>query len=94
MGKRLEHKGCEPSVSFSFAILIPEGTVGAILVFVVQLSLITSSEEPKGFSLDLLSQLLGFIQIFQYVDVGSKKDHVLLPTAIGHMEKVLCVSYG
>lgn len=58
------------------------------------LSLLTSSEEVKGLRLDLRSQLLGFIQIFQYVDVGSKKDHVLLPTAIGHMEKILCVFYG
>lgn len=55
---------------------------------------LTSTEVADGLELDLLSQLLCFIQIFQYIDIRSKQDHVLFSAAVGHLEEILCAFYG
>ena len=51
--------------------------------------LLTTDEVVNGFGLDRRGQLLSLVQIVQNIDVRDKKDHVLFPTAIGHLEKLL-----
>ncbi len=70
------------------AFVPSEGRKTTIRGLKSELSLIAHVDEVLSFGPDLGRQLVNFPQVFEYLDIGGQEDHILLATAVRHLEQV------